>query len=301
MAEASFQAYILVAFAMVLLVILLFWIRFRHNPPPYRIASSNWFSVGFFAIIVGVMFIYIGITLSEFSILFAKYHDDETYKFKEPSQIKLEDYEPMRDWITHAEIIDTDDRPLKIGVEKRLHGIVESQRFPQELIMYVFHEDWKDFFTNESDPSAFRQITKDIGRIPMLKYGSLFYVKFNMTNCYQGNQSDNRIPEGCTPLNAFNVGQFNYPGKYFVQFSAKLSDDNFDHRFVPMHLTIIPTDREIFDTVKIGEIRSKVDFQKFETQNALGVAYIGIGVGMFFSGLSLIQPVIIRRNGNEER
>lgn len=281
MAEASFQAYLLAAFAIILLTIILFGIRTGRPPFPYKTTSPWRFNVGVWAIVVGVIFIFIGIMLIDLSSFFTKIHSEEIYKFAESKQIGLEDYEHVKKWITTSEI-STDERPLKMGVEKRLHVTVDSQEFPRELVMYVFHEDMKDFFTNENDPSGFSQLTKDLGKVPTLRYGSIFNIKFNMTECFEGSLTENKNLEGCKPLNAFGLVEFNHPGKYFVQFSAKLQNGVFDHRFVPMHLTIIPSDREIFDTERIAEIRSQLDFQRFTTQNALGVAYVGIGIGMFF-------------------
>ncbi len=60
--------------------------------------------------------------------------------------------------------------------------------------------------------------------------------------------------------------------------------------------TSIPSDREIWETKKLTDILTELDFQKISEYRTLGMTYLGIGIGMFLSGLMLISPTITKRN-----
>jgi len=210
-------------------------------------------------------------------------------------EIIFRDLETFKPWINEAEIQSTDDNALELGSQKRLHVYIDSKILPEELVVHVFHEDLLEFFTTE-DETGFRQLTKDLGYVPMLGYGSIFHIKFNMSDyevCSQERIDNNNCSYG---FNAFGSGVFKSPGKYFVQFSAKIGKGSFDHRRSPESLTEISDPREIRLEKSINDLRIISEIQNAETRNAQGIAHLGIGIGMMISGITLISPTIIHKN-----
>ncbi|MGY5148618.1 MAG: hypothetical protein ACW9W3_00975 [Candidatus Nitrosopumilus sp. bin_68KS] len=263
----------------------------------HKINHESRIVIGIMALGIGAMFISGGMIIMEFSNLLKEDIAQRNYSIDIPTRIDFEDPEPLREWMIRAEIISNDDRPLLEGIEKRLDVTVESKIIPEELVIHIFHEDMKDFFTNENDPSAFRQITKSLDRIPTLGYGPMFSLQINTTK-YEKCVVDQEI---CIyNLQATDVGEFSKAGKYLVQFSAKLESNQYEHRLSPFSLPDIVDEKTEKFNEQISKISKSVDEQKADSRNSQGYAFLGIGIGMVFSGVSLILPQNILKIRNQD-
>jgi len=298
MAEASIQAYFYVISAAILLGFTLFSLRNLSLPKKksptikYKIEHPIRFIAGVTAIGVAIMLFAGGNAILEYSDLLKQDIELRDYSIPKKSKIDFPDFEPLRSWMKEAKITSTDDSPLEVGSTKRFQIIVDSPNPPKELIVHFFHEDMKDFFTNEDDLSGFRQLSKQLNRIPTLKYGSIFHIEFNMTKYWECADHTKSFKDECNQLLQIkDVGTFTQPGEYLVQFSAKIDDYEFDHRQSPGTLTDIPDPKETKLENLIIDLKVSAELQRADTKTALGWVYVGIGVGMLFSGISLILPL----------
>lgn len=255
--------------------------------------SSFYFGAGFFVIVLGAVLIIIGVMAWSTGEIFRENAYENSIKIPVETEINFEDHEPLKDWMENAEITSTGDNPLIAGESIWLRAMVDSPNPPKELVAHIYHEDVDDFFTNEDDPSGFRQITEDLNRIPTLKYGSIFHIDFDMKKYWECTENNQNVKDECNYLpQTKEKGVFTVAGKYFVQFSAKLDDNVFDHRKSPMALTTIKDPKDLWLENQVRDIKFGALLQSADSKNNIGVAFAGIGIGMFFSGLALIKPEI---------
>jgi len=269
--------------------------RFR-----YQIRFPVQFYVGALLIVISIFFLTHGLLQIEISTIEKKDIQLRDNQIEEETEINFRDTETFKQWIEEAEIYSTDDNTLEVGNQKYFRVYVNSKILPEELVVHVFHEDLLEFFTTEEDESGFRQITKKLGYVPALRYGSIFSITFNMSNyedCSQEQISSGNCNYG---LNAKGSGEFKSPGKYFVQFSSKIRNGSFDHRQSPESLTEISDPRQIRLEKSINDLRVTTEIQNAMARNAQGTAYLGIGIGMLIAGITLISPTIIRTKGLTE-
>ena len=253
--------------------------------------SSTYFGVGIFAIGLGAVLVTIGIMAWSIGDIFRENAYENSIEIPIETEIDFRDYEPLKDWMTNAEIRNTSDNPLIVGETIWIRAYVDSPNPPKELVAHIYHEDVDDFFTNENDPSGFRQITEELNRVPALKYGSIFHIYFDMDEYWKCTENNENIKDECNFLPQTKAeGVFTEPGKYFVQFSAKLDENEFEHRRSPMALTTIKDPRDIWLEEQVRDIKFGALLQSADSKNNMGIAFAGIGVGMIFSGLALIRP-----------
>jgi len=255
--------------------------------------SSYSYGIGGFAIAIGVALIIIGVTVWSIGDIFRENAYENSIEIPVETEIDFEDHEPLKDWMENAEITSSGENPLIVGETIWLRAMVDSPNPPKEMIAHIYHEDVDDFFTNEDDPSGFRQITEDLNRIPGLKYGSIFHINFDMKEYWECTENKKNVKDECNFLpQTRGVGIFTEPGKYFVQFSAKLDDGVFDHRKSPMALTTIKDPKDAWLENQVKDIKFGALLQSADSKNGIGVAFAGIGIGMVFSGLALLRPEI---------
>jgi len=261
------------------------------------LTSSFYFGSGIFAIGLGAVLIIIGVTAWSIGDIFRENAYENSIKIPIETEIDFKDHESLKDWMERAEITNTSDIPLAVGETIWLRAIVDSPNPPKELVAHIYHEDVDDFFTSEDDPSGFRQITKELNRVPTLRYGSIFHIDFDMKKYWKCTENSQNVKDECNYLpQTKEKGVFTESGKYFVQFSAKLDDNVFDHRKSPMALTTIKDPKDIWLEEQVRDIKFGALLQSADSKNNIGVAFTGIGVGMIFSGLALIRPEFQRKN-----
>lgn len=219
--------------------------------------------------------------------------DDESavelrdYLIPKETEIDFRDPEPMREWMEEAEIISNDKKTLEVGNQKSLNVYVESPTPPMELVVHIFHEDMDRFFVDEEDPSAFRQVTEQLNRVPALKYGSIFHIELDTEEYWDCIKEEK---ENCNNL-LQNKERIIFPrsGKYFVQFSAKLGEHEFDHRRSPDLLTEIYDPREIRLEEQTSRLQKSIDLLYPLSDRSFGIAIIGIGVAFMVFGMSYVR------------
>ena len=178
MAEASFQVYAIVLFVFSMLCLLLFELRRnRLGILPRKRKFSAWVIVGILVIFLSSYFIMGGIQIMWFSGLLKEDIKTRSYDIEINSEINFDDPDIQRSWINNIEITNTEDNPLVVGTEKRLHVVVTSKELPEAMVVHIYPEDLREFFTNENDPDGFRVITEKLNRIPTLRYGPIFLIR----------------------------------------------------------------------------------------------------------------------------
>ncbi len=288
MAEASFQVYIIVMFVFGILGLTLSTLRRnRLGILPRTRNISSWFIVGIFVIFISSYFIIGGSTIIQFSTILNEDIKTRPANVEINSKIIFRDPDIQRSWINDIEIANTEDNPLVIGTEKRLHVVVTSKELPQAMVVHIYPEDLRGFFTNDDDPDGFRTVTEKLNRIPTLQYGPIFHIVFDLS---ESPSCDHDVPSDCTyTFNAFGNGKFTMKGKYYAHFSIKDQHGKFEHKETNYYFTEISDPSELKFEKYLADLTHKTDLQKVDDTRSLGVAYLGIGIGMLFSGLTIIQ------------
>jgi len=249
--------------------------------------NTTWGIVGVIFFVTGIGIILMGWLLFYVSDLKQTDVELRDYSIPKETEINFRDFEPMREWMVDAEITSYDENTLEVGKQKLLQVFVDSPNPPLEFVVHIYHEDIDGYFTDEEDPSAFRQVTEQLNRVPYLAYGSIFHIELDTKeywNCIKEEK------ENCNNLlQNRQLVSFPRAGKYFVQFSAKLDENQFDHRRSPDSLTTISDPREIRLEEQLSSLQKSTDLLYPSLDKSLGIAIIGIGSAFMVAGIAFVR------------
>ncbi|QLH07682.1 hypothetical protein [Nitrosopumilus ureiphilus] len=207
----------------------------------------------------------------------------EAYEIQEPfeihNEIDFRDSEPWVEWMESIEISQTNSKPLEIGETIGIQALIEVKELPTEIVVHIFHEDMTDFFVSD-EKSSFKQLSNDLDRVPGLQYGDMFNIHFLENDIGEGQETSS--------LNGFESIEFKKPGTYFASVSVKTNKNIIDHYKSKTSVLEITDPNEIWMKSTLENLIDVAEEQKADTILSIGVAYYGIAISIFFSGITLL-------------
>lgn len=224
-----------------------------------------------------MFFLVAGFSFLEFAKIF-----EQGYELQEPiptsNFVSFSDY-PNNEWLSDVEITTTDFKPLEIHTGLRFHAFVTTKILPEELVMHIFHEDMSDFFLGQGS-SDYQQISNQLGKVPTLRFGDVFNIKFDMFENSEKLQSFG--------YNEFEQVSFKKAGNYFTLVSIKTTDGKILHYKGSTSVMQIRDPVEGYIVRSLDKLLGSAEEQKVANFNNTGLPYIGIGIGMLITGIDLI-------------
>lgn len=254
----------------------------------FGITQSNVkFSFAIMAFVLAAGFFIYGSTLLSISDIFREGYEIQE-KFEEQYEVDFRDPEPRVGWMDEISINQSDDDPLEVGQSLGFNAYVLVKEIPEELVIHIFHEDMTDFFLGEKN-SDFKQLAIDLDRIPALQYSDMFSIYFHM------NEQDIAEKRDQYSLNGFESYTFKKSGTYFAAVSVKTKEGNFDHYKSKTSVLEIKDPKEAWINTTLENLIDAAEEQKSDTLLAIGVAFLGIGFGIFFSGVNLLFSALQKK------
>jgi len=138
-----------------------------------------------------------------------------------------------------------------------------------------------DFFLG-TEKSDFKQLATELDRVPALQYSDMFSIYFDMT------EQDIVEEREQYSLNGFESFTFKKAGTYFATVSVKTKEGIIDHYKSKTSILVIKDPKEAWINTTLENLIDAAEEQKSDTLLAIGVAFLGIGFGIFFSGVNLL-------------
>ncbi len=244
------------------------------------IKFPNRLVIGLLVIVISSVFFIKGWEAGEISKIFDE-HFELQEKFVPNNEVHFDDPDPRVGWMKEFTIDKTDDDPLDVGKSLGFHGYIYTKELPEDIVLHIFHEDMSDYFTGTQDYD-YRDIANELHRVPALKYSDMFSIRFDLTEFY------NNEPRDHYDLNGFESMTFEKPGTYFAQVSVKTKSGEIDHYKSSSSVLTIRDPLEEWTVETMESLINEAEKQRVDTISTFGLAYIGIGIGIFFAGINIV-------------
>lgn len=257
---------------------------------PFIIKNQLKASVGASIIIIGFIFIVNGSGVIKIGDSFV-----DNVLIERLSDEKDIDYHDNADqvkWIHEFRISQTDSSAKVVGMSLGLNGYIEIRESPQEIALHIFHEDADVYFTSDEE-FHYRAITKNLERVPSLRYGDIYSIEFNMDDLSVGKES--------SAINGFSNIEFTKHGTYFAQVSAKLQNGTIIHYHSNTSVFTISDKKQEWIVNALDTLIKSEEDTKPLMITSFGWTVIAIGIGLIISGISLFVGATEKRLSVVER
>ena len=252
------------------------------NPLEMKSQVKTWTGV----IIIAFGFYFISQGTMVFEIATSYQNQTLVEKFPESEDIQYHDPADQVQWINEFGIKQLDSDSNIVGNLLGIQVHVSVNEIPKEAAFHIFHEDSDVYFTGTED-YHYEAITNKLDKVPSLKYGDIYNVKFN--------------PEETTgekapfTLNGFEHMAFDKPGTYNAQVSFKLQNGTIVHFHSTTSVFLITDGKHEWMINAMQILINEEANNKPLLIRSFGWAFIGIGVGLILSGISLLVAGIEKK------
>ncbi len=240
--------------------------------------------VAVITITISLFFFVSGSSLLKFAEIFQEGYELQE-EISELNDVVFRD-NPKVDWLDEIEISKTDYEPLEIHTAINFHALITTKIIPQELVVHIFHEDMSDFFLGAGD---FQTMTSESNKIPPLRYGDMYNIKFDMSENLEEKESATYAYNGNENIS------FKKSGSYFIIVSIKTQDGKIMHYKGSTSVMKIREYNEGYIDRSLDKLLVSAEEQTVANFRSSGMTFIAIGTGMFFSGLNLLMTSIEKK------
>lgn len=292
LAEAALFPYMLVITFLGLLMYYLLTVRNGRAKNRYFVKKPIQLSFVMVAIVFSVIFIIAGLQNIELSRIFYEGFSIHE-KYVPDYAVHYAEYTSSVPWMDDYRIDKTSDEdPLVIGNSVGFTAYVLTNELPQELVLYIFHEEMRDYLIGSSEQSH-GNLTAKIDQIPHYNnYHSTFSLVFPLDET----PSCNEVGDCHYDLNAKNLDVvFTKSGKYYAYFAVKATDGILDHHVSKVSLFTVEDPSEIWLRETTDSMASEIGKQRSANYISWGWSFLGIGVSVFFAVIVLLFSVFGRK------
>ncbi len=288
LAEASPVPYMLVISLLGLLMFYLLIVRNDRAKNRYFVKKPIQLSFVMVAMVFSMIFIMAGWQNVEISRIFYEGFSIHE-KYVPDYAVHYAEYTLNVPWMDDYRIDKTiDEDPLIIGNSVGFTAYVSTNELPQELVLYIFHEELRDYLTGSSEQSH-GNLTSKIDRIPNYNnYHSTFSLVFPLDET----PSCNEVDDCHYDLNAKNLNVvFTKSGKYYAYFAVKIADGTLDYHVSKVSLFTVEDPSELWLRETTNSMASEIAKQRSANYVSWGWTFFGISVSIFFAVIVLLFSV----------